>query len=151
MRRRGVGDAFLSLYFSNHNSFPPVPVNFRYPCSLQYQVEVQPPPRPPPEEDPEEPSPTPAAPVEPMPPSPVYLSPPVQTPTPAPAPEAKVAIFYRDGQSLDGCLIANSAKRAELRKLKKDKEKVGGGGGGGGKKPPPSIIDRFPRTQSGRL
>lgn len=85
--------------------------------------------------------------MQPPPPSPVYLAPPPETPAPAPVPEAKVAIFYRDGQSLDGCLIANSAKRAELRKLRKDKDKDKDKAS----KPMTSILDRFPRTQSGRL
>lgn len=33
--------------------------------------------------------------------------------------EDKYNIYYRDGQTLDNCLVANSAKRAEMRKLKK--------------------------------
>merc|ERR1711871_1438583 len=33
--------------------------------------------------------------------------------------EPMINIFYKDGQKLDNCLIANSARRAELRKLRK--------------------------------
>eukprot|EP01031_Cornospumella_fuschlensis_P026113 gene26113-31531_t len=36
-----------------------------------------------------------------------------------PATVAKVQVFYQNGQDLDKCLVANSAKRAEARKAKK--------------------------------
>jgi len=38
------------------------------------------------------------------------------------ASESKFLIYYKDGMATDNCLVANSAKRAEMRRLKKEKE-----------------------------
>ena len=51
--------------------------------------------------------------------------------------EPMINIFYKDGQKLDNCLIANSARRAELRKMRKaeqaNKEQANGSVGASGK------------------
>jgi hypothetical protein len=62
-----------------------------------------------------------------------------ELPTPAsssaPIKRGLVNIFYKDGQDLEKCLIANSARRAEARKLrhmqKQQADEQRGGGGGG--------------------
>ena len=60
---------------------------------------------------------------------PVEKSPEEIISVPAPEPvvlikqEPMINIFYKDGQNLDNCLIANSARRAELRKLRRQEQK----------------------------
>jgi len=108
-------------------------------------------PSPPPEEEEEEEEekePTPRSPEPEPEPEPEPL---MQAPQPLPLPLPKTGIFYKEGQSTEGLLVANSAKRAELRRLKKmaaererEREREAERS-----RPPPGILDRFPRVQAG--